>query len=338
MFLLKKGICSLPAFNLINKTDSLLPSCIFNQVRTYAARKGTREKARKKKVKVEVKKVEFIPQKLREKTKPKSTGPRRIKDDFKPLPSDNVWVGHYYRWPIYNFEDAVECHRETHHPDIYNLPNAPLHAYIELDMTGVKKNKYVDPFTRLAKIPHGFNTNEDRSILVFCKTPEIREEAEVAGATLVGDVDVVKKVERGEVMLPDFQYILAHPNILPELVSLKGVLKKKFPSLKQGTLGANIGEMVKGFKTGVQYIALRDEIELDYGWVDSPIGTLSMDKAELEANFKCLLEDILNMRPKREGPFITRAMLKCPPSVEKLKVNLESMLHDEFEKDGYESD
>jgi hypothetical protein len=37
------------------------------QVRNYAARKGTREKARKKKVKVEVKKAEFVPHSLRKK-------------------------------------------------------------------------------------------------------------------------------------------------------------------------------------------------------------------------------------------------------------------------------
>lgn len=37
------------------------------QVRNYAARKGTREKARKKKVKVEVKKAEFVPYSLRRK-------------------------------------------------------------------------------------------------------------------------------------------------------------------------------------------------------------------------------------------------------------------------------
>jgi large subunit ribosomal protein L1 len=37
------------------------------QVRNYAARKGTREKARKKKVKVEVKKAEFVPHSLRRK-------------------------------------------------------------------------------------------------------------------------------------------------------------------------------------------------------------------------------------------------------------------------------
>lgn len=40
-------------------------SCCSLQVRNYAARKGTREKAKKKKVKVEVKKVGFIPHNLR---------------------------------------------------------------------------------------------------------------------------------------------------------------------------------------------------------------------------------------------------------------------------------
>jgi large subunit ribosomal protein L1 len=37
------------------------------QVRNYAARKGTREKARKKKVKVEVKKAAYVPYYLRKK-------------------------------------------------------------------------------------------------------------------------------------------------------------------------------------------------------------------------------------------------------------------------------
>lgn len=40
---------------------SAAPVCSVFQIREYAARKGTREKARKKKVKVEEKKTEFIP-------------------------------------------------------------------------------------------------------------------------------------------------------------------------------------------------------------------------------------------------------------------------------------
>lgn len=271
----------------------------------YAARKGTRERMRKKKVKVEVKKVGFIPHNLRDKG---SQGPlisKRINDDKRPWPVDDVWVQMFYRWKIYNFEEAVDCHRQTHHPHIYNMPDAPIHAYIELDMRAVKKNKFVNSFTRVAKTPFSFDHGEDRTTLVFCKTPEARVEAENAGATLIGDTDIIKKIERGEVVLPDFQHILAHPNILPELVCLRGLMKKKFPNVKTGTLGTNIGEMVTTFRKGMQYTALQDSGEPDYGFVDAQIGNLNMETGHLEENFKCLLEDINLMRPKRSGPFIT---------------------------------
>lgn len=44
-------------------------SSLSNQVRNYAARKGTRAKAEKKKVKKEVEKIGFIPHNLRNKDK-----------------------------------------------------------------------------------------------------------------------------------------------------------------------------------------------------------------------------------------------------------------------------
>lgn len=302
----------------------------FIQVCGYAARKGTREKMKRKKVKIEVKKVGFIPHNLRENARLK--GPvvsKRIDDSFKRLPVDNVWVQRFYQWRVYDFNEAVECHRETHHAQIYNQPNAPLQAFIELDMTGAKKTKYVEPFNRIANVAHEFEHGEKRSILLFCKTPELREAAENAGATLVGDVDLIRKIEKGDLVLPDFEFVLAHPNILPELVGLRGLLKKKFPNPKLGTLGANVTDLVKKFRTGMQYWALRDEGELDYGWVETTIGTLNMEAKHLEQNFASLIDDINSMKPKRTGPFITRAFLKSPPSVERLKLNVSSFLEDE---------
>lgn len=52
-------------------------------------------------------------------------------------------------------------------------------------------------FSKIASISHPFDHGENRSVLVFCKTPELKNEAELAGASLVGDVDLVKKVEVG---------------------------------------------------------------------------------------------------------------------------------------------
>jgi len=58
-----------------------------------------------------------------------------ILDDSKKTDAiDNVWIGKYHKWKIYSFEEAVQSHRETHHPTMYNLPNVPIKAFIELDM------------------------------------------------------------------------------------------------------------------------------------------------------------------------------------------------------------
>jgi hypothetical protein len=42
--------------------------------------------------------------------------------------------------------------------------------------------------------------------------------------------------QSGELSLKDFHFVVAHPDILPELVSVRGLLKRKFPSQKSGTL------------------------------------------------------------------------------------------------------
>lgn len=49
-------------------------------------------------------------------------------------PIDNVWISKFHKWKVFPFEEAVQNHRETHHPTMYNLPNAPIKALIELDM------------------------------------------------------------------------------------------------------------------------------------------------------------------------------------------------------------
>ena len=63
---------------------------------------------------------------------------KRIDDSMKPDPLDNVWCSRYYKWPVYSFADAVQSHRETHHPTVYNSPDADLYVNLELDMRAVK--------------------------------------------------------------------------------------------------------------------------------------------------------------------------------------------------------
>lgn len=53
-----------------------------------------------------------------------------------------------------------------------------------------------------------------------------------------------------------------------------GLMKKKFPNPKNGTLGTNLAEIVKRFGNGVQYNASKDENQQDFGIISTCIGTV----------------------------------------------------------------
>ncbi|XP_046389758.1 50S ribosomal protein L1 [Ischnura elegans] len=290
-------------------------------VRHYAARKGYREKAKKKKVKVEEKKKEFIPHNKRDILQGKPTVSRRIDDSWKHTASDDVYISKFYRSKVYNFAEAVECHRQTHHPTVYNLPNARLNVTIELDMRTEKKTKFVEKFSRMVAIPYPYQHGEERKIVAFCKTPELQSVALNAGAIIAGGSELIKSVQTGEISVHDYDYFVAHSDILTEIVALRGLMKRKFPSARNGTLVEDIEKSIKRFSTGLFYTALRDQFEEDYGWIDACIGTLDMNEEHLEGNLKALLEDVNTMKPRKNNPFITKCLLLSLPSVEKLTVD-----------------
>lgn len=64
---------------------------------------------------------------------------KRIDDSNLEVCPDNVWLANMFKLRMFSFDEAVEAHRETHHPTMYNNPNGPLHAFIELDMSTDKK-------------------------------------------------------------------------------------------------------------------------------------------------------------------------------------------------------
>ncbi|KFB43342.1 AGAP001738-PA-like protein [Anopheles sinensis] len=288
-----------------------------------AARKGTREKARKAKVKKVVEKVGFIRHDLRKKGKLNlNVANKHIDDSWKQESKDDCWVSKYYKWRVYSVEEAVHCHRETHHPTVYNLPNAPLFAHVELNMQAEKATRFVDNFQRMVAVPHRFEHGENRNIIVFAKGQEPLKEAKDAGASLVGGMELIKEIQNGDLQLSEYPFVLAHPNILPELVVIRGLLKKnKFPNPRSGTLGVNLAEMIEKYAHGINYAATKDEQQKDFGSIVACIGTLQMDTKHLESNLAALLQDVNTMRPKREGKFVTRVLLKSPPSGENLKID-----------------
>lgn len=111
---------------------------------------------------------------------------KKFDDSWKSSPLDNVYIRKYHKWPVFTFSEAISCLRETHHPDMYNRPNAKVTISFELNMEMEKKNKFIDNFTRIVAIPHTFDHGEDRSIAAFVKDPELQLLAKDAGAHLSG--------------------------------------------------------------------------------------------------------------------------------------------------------
>ena len=64
---------------------------------------------------------------------------RRISDEKRPYCSDDVYFAHLFKFRVFSFEEAINALRETMHPTMFNEPDAPVHAYVELDMTTDKK-------------------------------------------------------------------------------------------------------------------------------------------------------------------------------------------------------
>ena len=85
--------------------------------------------------------------------------------------------------------------------------------------------KLKDNFPKIVSIPHAFDHNEyRRSIMVFSKENRDCEIAMENGATLVGGLHLIKNIQKGDVGLHEFKFIL----------------KKKFLNVKDGTSGINI--------------------------------------------------------------------------------------------------
>ncbi|XP_047496754.1 39S ribosomal protein L1, mitochondrial-like [Penaeus chinensis] len=289
-----------------------------------AARKGTRAKAeaKKKSAKKEEIKREFIP--LKKRLEMQQTGgrsPRRVEDHL-PEPSDNVWFTKYYKWKVYNVCDAIAMHRETHHPSQIGLPDGLVNAYIELSLSADKKNRYLDNFFNVVRLPHDFDTEQSRSLIVVSKNEEMINYAREAGVSLAIGPEIVKLVQNGEINLLDYENIVADTELLPDLVPLRGLMKKRFPNVKAGTAGTNLVPIIDRFVKGIDYRTAKNKHHQDFGYIVAPFGRLSMTDEQLEENLASLISDVEKQRPQRKSDnLVTMVVVRSPPSVEQFKID-----------------
>jgi large subunit ribosomal protein L1 len=133
-------------------------------------------------------------------------------------------------------------------------------------------------------------TGKDVRVAVFA-AGEKAAEAREAGADLVGADDLAAQVEAGKF---DFDVAIATPDLMPLVGRLGRALGPRglMPNPKTGTVTNDVGRAVTEFKGGkVEYRTDR------YGNIHVPLGKASFEPADLETNFRAVLDELQRAKP-----------------------------------------
>jgi large subunit ribosomal protein L1 len=137
-------------------------------------------------------------------------------------------------------------------------------------------------------LPHGLG--KDVKVAVFARGPKA-EEAEAAGADVVGAEDLAERVQDG---FTDFDVAIATPDMMPVVGRLGRILgpQGKMPNPKVGTVTMDVGKAVEESKAGkVEYRTDRTAI------VHMTVGKTSFPDEHLLANYQALIEELIRAKP-----------------------------------------
>jgi large subunit ribosomal protein L1 len=165
---------------------------------------------------------------------------------------------------------------------------------VELSMKlNLKKSSNVRDTTVL---PHQFG--EEKKILVFAQG-EKAEEARDAGATYVGDADLIQKIQEGWL---DFDVAVATPDMMKNVGRLGPILGRRglMPNPKTQTVTFDLKEAIAELRKG------RVEFRSDKtGVVHLAVGRVSMDAEQIAENVEHVIQEVERKRPPdTKGEFV----------------------------------
>jgi len=167
--------------------------------------------------------------------------------------------------------------------------NVKFDETIEIAMNLGIDPRHADQMVRgVVGLPNG--TGKTMRVAVFARGPKA-EEAEKAGADIVGAEDLMEIVQSGKI---DFDRCIATPDMMPIVGRLGKVLgpRNLMPNPKVGTVTMDIKEAVEAAKGGqVQFRAEKG------GVVHAGIGKLSFDEAKLVENVRAFIGAVARAKP-----------------------------------------
>jgi large subunit ribosomal protein L1 len=215
-------------------------------------------------------------------------------------------VGKFEKQNYFVLEKALEIVKETSF--------AKFDETVELSVNlNLKKSQSVRDTLVLP-----FQFSAEKKVLVFAKG-EKADEAKEAGATYVGDVDLVAKIKDGWL---DFDVAVATPDMMKDVGKLGPILGRRglMPNPKTQTVTFDVKGALAELKKGrVEYRSDKT------GVVHFAIGKVSMDAAQMQSNAMLVLSDIIKKKPSdTKGDFLKTIALSSTmgPGV---KVDLKSL-------------
>jgi large subunit ribosomal protein L1 len=191
---------------------------------------------------------------------------------------------------VYSVDEAAEL--------VKTIASAKFDETVEVHVRlGIDARKSDQNVRGTVALPHG--TGKTIRVLALTKGDGLAA-AEAAGADFVGGDDMIAKIADGWL---DFDAVVATPDMMAAIGGKLGrVLGPRglLPNPKSGTVGPNIGELVKSLKAG--QIEFRND---KTGVVHAPIGKASFDSVKLSDNFRAFFSALEGAKPATaKGVFV----------------------------------
>ncbi len=198
------------------------------------------------------------------------------------------------RSKFYDLEEAIELVKKSASAKF----DESVDVAVNLSVDARKSDQNVRGSTVL---PRG--TGKAVKVAVFADGPQA-DEAQRAGADVVGLDDLAEQVKKGEY---DFDIVIATPDTMKVVGKLGQILGPRglMPNPKVGTVTKDVAKAVEDAKAG------QVQFRIDKaGIIHCAIGKVSFDAGALRENFEALLSALQKSKPAAaKGQFFKRVTL-----------------------------